>query len=354
MRGVIMICLLLGVLSACRNEAELPEEGARYPVSFSLPEITAMTRATSGDATSLTPGTALTVAAYNPNTQAFVAQSQYKVNTAGTGLELDQSADMFLSAGTYDFCAIVPGQTLTDTGRGAKIGKGVDALGSTTRAQMRSEATNITLNNLKHLASQIHFTARVVKEDSPVTTFSIVQIQIDSMVTYTGTQGEVLVDNLRLPENELIIPALDASERYTSIYIQNTIDNVTFDYQENAPTGKTGKHFNTQKDPMIVFPRANGSFKATIVVNIAEDNGQAEEKTVYAKINRLAFEPGKRYLFEVNYGWDFVYFTVTVSNWTSVENNHGEVGSGEQEIGTTFTVDEWGNLVSLGGDMGGA
>lgn len=86
-----------------------------------------------------------------------------------------------------------------------------------------------------------------------------------------------------------------------------------------------------------------------------QETGQAtaEEKTVYAKINRLAFEPGKRYLFEVNYGWDFVNFQVTVSSWTSIDNDQGQVGSGEQEVSTTFTVDEWGNLVELGGDMGG-
>lgn len=349
------IILLILLLVACRNGVELPEEGTRYPVSFSLPEIAAMTRATE-EVVSLEAGTKLTVAAYNPNTQAFVAQSHYKVNSTATALELDQSADMFLSAGTYDFCAIVPGQTLTGDGRGGKIGKGEDALGSTTRAQMRSEVTTITLNNLKHLASQIHFTARVVKEDSPVTTFKIVQIEIDSMVTYTNNQGIVEVDNLRLPENELIIPALDAPNRYASIYILNDDENSpTFDYQADAPVGKTGKHYNIQKEPMIVFPRMNGSFKASIKVNIKDDTmPSAVEKTVYAKINRLAFEPGKRYLFEVNYGWDFVYFTVTVSDWTTVQNDHGQVGSGEQEIGTTFTVDAWGNLVELGGDMGGA
>lgn len=355
MKGVICFCLLLWLLPACRDGVEVPEEETRYPVSFSLPEITAMTRAVNGTLTELTAGTTLTVAAYNPNTNAFVAQSHYKVNGAGTGLELDASSDMFLSAGTYDFCAIVPGQALTGNGRTGKIGPEVDALGSTTRAQMRSEATVITLQHLQHLASQVSFTARVVKENSPITTFEIRQIEIDNMVTYTDKMGNVVTDNYRLPENELIIPAPEDPERFTSIYIINTGDDPTFDYQATAPTGKTGKHYNIQKKPLIVYPRATSSFKATITINMQE-TGQAaaEEKTVYAKINRLAFEPGKRYLFEVNYGWDFVNFKVTVSPWTSVDNDQGQVGSGEQEVSTTFTVDAWGNLVELGGEMGGA
>lgn len=355
MKGVIYFCLLLGALSACRSGGELPEEGVRYPVSFSLPEITAMTRAVDGTQTALAAGTKFTVAAYNPNTKAFVAQSQYKVNNAGTGLELDQSSDMFLSAGTYDFCAIVPGQVLSGNGRSGKIAPGVDALGSTTRAQMRAEATSITLNNLKHLASQISFTVRVVKEESPISTFEVRQIKIDNMVTYTDVNGNVVTDNYLLPENELIIPTPEETDRFTSIYILNTADSPTFDYQATAPSGKTGKHYNIQKKPLIVYPRTSSSFKATITINIQDDKmSSAEEKTVYAKINRLAFEPGKRYLFEVNYGWDFVNFQVTVSSWTSVSNDQGQVGSGEQEVGTTFTVDAWGNLVELGGEMGGA
>lgn len=352
------IILLILLVAACRNEADLPENDIRYPVSFSLPEIATVTRAVVGEATSLEPGTTLTVAAYNPNTKAFVAQSQYKVNDAGTALVLDQSADMFLSAGTYDFCAIVPGQTLTGDGRSGKIADQVDALGSTTRAQMRSEATTITLANLQHLASQISFTARVVKDESPITTFQVLQIAIDSMVIYTDSQGTVEVDNYRLPENELIIPELKAAGRYGTIYIQNDPDdNPTFSYSATDPEGKrSGKHYNTQKTPRIVYPKASGTFKASIKIRIQDDTmSDPVEKTVYAKINRLAFEPGKRYLFEVNYGWDFVNFAVTVSPWTTVPNDHGQVGSGEQEVGTKFTVDEWGNLSEvLGGEMGGA
>ncbi|MCD8267869.1 MAG: hypothetical protein LUD46_04990 [Parabacteroides sp.] len=350
------IVLLILLVAACRNEADLPDKDTCYPVSFSLPGIAAVTRAAVGEATSLAAGTKLTVAAYNPNTKAFVAQSQYKVNDAGTALVLDQSADMFLSAGTYDFCAIVPGQTLTGDGRSGKIADQVDALGSTTRVQMRSEATTIALGNLQHLASQISFTARVVKDESPITTFQVLQIDIDSMVIYTNQHGEVEVDNYRLPENELIIPELKAEGRYGTIYIQNDPDNnPTFSYSVTDPEGKrSGKHYNTQITPRIVYPKAGGTFKASIKVRIAENNGAEEEETVYAKINRLAFEPGKRYLFEVNYGWDFVNFAVTVSPWTAVSNDHGQVGSGEQEVGTTFTVDAWGNLVELGGEMGGA
>lgn len=347
------IVLLIVLLAACRNEADLPDTSALYPVRFSLPEITSVTRAVNGDLTDLAADTKLTVAAYNPNTKAFIAQSQYKVNPAGTGLVLDNSSDMFLSAGTYDFCAIVPGQTLTGEGRLGRIAKGVDALGSTTRAQMRAEATVVTLENLRHLASQVSFTARVVKENSPITIFKIVQITIDSMVVYTDDQGELVMDNYRLPENELIIPALNDENRYGKISIVNSGDD-KFTYQEEAPAGKSGKLYNIQKEPLIVFPRANKSFKATIQIKIKEGNSAEEEKTVYAKINHLAFEPGKRYLFEVNYGWDFVNFAVTVSPWTTVENDQGQVGSGEQEVSTSYSVDEWGDLVELGGDLGGA
>nr|WP_129734133.1 fimbrillin family protein [Parabacteroides goldsteinii] len=348
------IILLILLFAACRDQADLPDKETRYPVSFTLPEIAAMTRGTVAEETVLAADDKVTVAAYNPNTKAFVAQTQYKVNTAGNGLELDNSSDMFLSAGTYDFCAIVPGQTLTGDGRSGRIRPQVDALGSTTRAQMRSEATTIALDNLKHLASQIKFTVRVVKNDTPITAFNVVQIEIEDMVTYTDAQGDVLVDNYRLPENELIIPGADETDRYAPIYILNEASDPTFDYHLTDPDGRTGKHYNIQKEPLIVYPRTNGSFKANIRLNIAENNGNLVETNVSAKINHLAFEPGKRYLFEVNYGWDFVKFTVTVSPWTTVDNDQGQVGSGEQEVKSTFRVDEWGNLVELGGDMGGA
>ena len=348
------IILLLLLFTACRDQADLPNKDARYPVSFTLPEIAAITRATVAEETALAAGEKVTIAAYNPNTKAFVAQTQYKVNTAGNGLEVDNSSDMFLSAGTYDFCVIVPGQTLTGDGRYGKIGPQVDALGSTTRAQMRSEATTITLDNLKHLASQITFTVRVVKDNTPITAFDVVQIEIEDMVTYTDDQGNVLVDNYRLPENELIIPGVGETERYTSIYIQNDASDPTVDYHENDPSGRTGKHYNIQKKPLIVYPRTNGSFKANIRLKIAEGSNSPVETNVSAKINHLAFEPGKRYLFEVNYGWDFVKFIVTVSPWTTVDNNQGQVGSGEQEVSTSYSVDEWGSLVELGGDLGGA
>ena len=71
-----------------------------------------------------------------------------------------------------------------------------------------------------------------------------------------------------------------------------------------------------------------------------------------ATINKLAFETGKSYQFEVNYGWDFVGFTITVTPWNSVNNGQNEVGGGEQEIQHRFEVNEWGDLVELGGDIG--
>ncbi len=57
------IVLLIVLLAACRNEADLPDTSALYPVRFSLPEITSVTRAVNGDLTDLAADTKLTVAA---------------------------------------------------------------------------------------------------------------------------------------------------------------------------------------------------------------------------------------------------------------------------------------------------
>ena len=72
------IILLLLLFTACRDQADLPNKDARYPVSFTLPEIAAITRATVAEETALAAGEKVTIAAYNPNTKAFVAQTQYK------------------------------------------------------------------------------------------------------------------------------------------------------------------------------------------------------------------------------------------------------------------------------------
>ena len=45
-------------------------------------------------------------------------------------------------------------------------------------------------------------------------------------------------------------------------------------------------------------------------------------------------------------------FTVLVADWDYKDNGQGDVGSGEQEISSTFTVDEWGTPVDLGGNLG--
>ena len=56
----------------------------------------------------------------------------------------------------------------------------------------------------------------------------------------------------------------------------------------------------------------------------------------------------------MNFGWEFMNFTILVADWDYKDNGQGDVGSGEQEISSTFTVDEWGTAVDLGGNLGGA
>lgn len=352
--GYILLLVLL--LAACSNEVELTDSTRLYPVCFSLPDITGMTRAAASEGeTTLPNDSTLTIAAYNPNDKSFVTQKNYKVvNNALVALASGNSTEMYLAAGTYDFCAIVPAQKLTENGTRGKIAPGVDALGSNTRALVNAENKKVTLNTLQHLASQISFTVRVVKENSPITTFKVVKVEIENMVTYTDGEG-ALVNNYLLPENKLIIPTTGETERYASIVMENTEDNPTFTYSATAPGGKNGKHYSSQKTPLIVYPRAAMPFKAKITVNMAENGGEVSPKEIETKIKSLVLEPGKRYLFEVNYGWDIVNFKLTVSNWTSIDNEQTEVGGGEQSVGTTFDVDEWGNLTeTLGGDMGGS
>lgn len=337
--------VILLLLVSCRQEMVVPDGAEHYPVTFNLPAVEVLTRAEDGDA--LATGATLTIAAYDPDTKEMVGASRYVVmNAEATGLELATDASpLYLPAGTYDFCAMAPQQTLSDGGRAVTIGSGVDALGSVTHAQMQAAPTAVTLNNLKHLASQVSFTVRVVATNSPVTEFKVIKIVVDGMV-------EPQTGNYKLPENEWIMPLASETDKFGELVIDNT-DGDKFDCPENAPEGKSGKFFHIQKEPSIVFPKAAATLHATLSLKVGIDNGTAEDKTVRATINNLAFEPGKRYLFEVNYGWDFTTFTVKTVAWTQVDNPQGEVGSGEQEIGNnTFTVDEWGNLIDLGGIIG--
>ena len=329
--------IVLLLLASCRQDTVVPDGEELYPVTFSLPEVEVMTRATEG---TLQEGTTLTIAAYNPDTKEMAGESQYVVSSGGLGLAMD-ATPLYLPAGTYDFCTMVPGTGLSENGCFITIAAGVDALGSVTRAQMLPEPTTVTLNSLGHLTSQVSFTVRVVTASSPIETFKVKSIVVDGMVVARD-------NNYQLPENEWVMPV----ENNGTLTIDNSSDD-KFNYSAEAPEGKNGKHYNTQNDPLIIFPRAAAQFKATITLDVKEtDEEVATEKEVTATINKLAFEPGKSYQFEVNYGWDFVGFTITVTPWNPVDNGQNEVGGGEQEIQHRFEVNEWGDLVELGGDIG--
>ncbi|KKB54056.1 fimbrillin family protein [Parabacteroides gordonii] len=331
------IWIVLLLLASCRQDTIVPDGKELYPVTFSLPEVDVMTRATEGEA--LTEGETLMIAAYNPDTKEMAGKSQYVVISGGLGLAND-ATPLYLSAGTYDFCTMVPGTGLSEDGRFITVAAGVDALGSVTRAQMLPEPTSVTLNSLEHLTSQVSFTVRVVTASSPIETFKVKKIVVNGMVAAQD-------NNYKLPKNEWVMPATNNG----TLTIDNSGED-KFEYSE-APEGKNGKHYNTQKYPLIIFPRAAAQFQATITLDVKEtDEEVATEKEVVATINKLAFEPGKSYQFEVNYGWDFVGFTITVTPWNSVNNGQNEVGGGEQEIQHRFEVNEWGDLVELGGDIG--
>lgn len=341
--GILALLLLLaGCDKADVGRGE--NDGKGYPVSFTLAELRPM-RAADGDATDLQAGTALTIAAYNPNSGKLVAARQYKVNSAADGLELDGSITdnepMYLPVGTYDFCAMTPVQTLTGEGKHGTVAQGTDAFGSVTRAQMGADATTIPLNNLDHLASQISFTVQVVKQEvDSVVSFAVQSIEIEGMVKAT-------TDNYLLPENKLVIPAIEETDRFEKL----TIDGSDAFTAGEKGDGSGPGYINTQKTPRVVFPKAESTFNAIIKVKIQRNKeAEATDRLLSVKINRLAFEPGKRYLFEVNYGWDYVRFNITVAPWTTVTDD-SEVGGGVQTVTHTININPWGEDIKLDMDI---
>ena len=344
--GLLTLLLLLAgcdKVDAGRGE----NDGEAWPVSFMLAGVTP-TRA--DGATGVADGTELTIAAYDPNSHNLVAVRNYKVASGSLTLDETDSEAMYLSVGTYDFCAMTPRQVLTGTGKDGKHGhiqQGVDALGAVTRAQVEAAATTaIQLNNLDHLASQIRFTVQVVpqKVDS-IASFAVRSIGIDGMVL--AAEGE---ENYLLPDNKLVIPAADAAGKFGTLTIGGT-DAFTIESQVDKGPG----YINTQKTPLVVFPKAESTFKAVITVAVKkklkqEDgtiaDGEEETITLNAKINRLAFDPGKRYNFEVNYGWDYVRFDITVAPWTTVTDN-STTGSGEQTVSHTIKINQWDDDIDL-------
>lgn len=337
---ILLICALLAV--SCQQDEGIGG-GCLYPVSFNLPGIEVVTRASetenlSGDAT-------LTIAAYYPQTQTLAAQGSYKVSGASL-VPADAGKPMYLAAGTYDFCAVSPSQTLDNAGKSATVSRGTDVLGSVTRAQMQPKETAIALDDLSHLASQIKFTLRLVYTNTTVRTFKVKTIVISDMV-------KALPGNLLLPENRLAVPGAEVADRYEPLTIDNSSGSL-FDYSVTAPTGKTGSHYNTQKEPLLIFPRAAEPFTITVTVDFQDENDASPSpKTYSATIPNITFEPGKQYQLMVNYGWDYMNFTVSVSNWDGKNNAQGDTGSGEQEIISSVTVDEWGKPIDLGGNLGG-
>lgn len=342
MKGMIyyIIGLLLGVFAGCNgNETPGEEEGgARYPVRFLLGDLMPATRATVSDATTLKAGDELTIAAYNPNTGAFVTKRQYKVNGDANGLELNDTEEMFLPVGTYDFCAMTPVQAgLSAAQPNGTIPKETDALGSVSRQQMGADNTTIQLNNLSHLASQINFTVQVVKHQvSNIMSFEVQSIEVEGMV-------KEAVNNYLLPANALFMPEVSATDKFETLTIEGAGVFSTGEVGDGTGPG----FINKQQTPSIVFPKKESTFSAVVKVNIqtTQDAGPSP-KELKVKINRLAFEPGKRYLFEVNYGWDYVRFSIAVADWqpTSLTD---EVGGGEQTVENSVVIADWTEKLEL-------
>lgn len=352
MKGLFYIGLMLLLAGCDKVDAGRGEDDGRvYPVSFTLAGFME-TRADGDGENALKAGDSLTIAAYDPNPpRALVAAGQYKVNSSANGLELVSGQDsMYLPVGTYDFCAMTPKQTLTGDGKDGRHGtikQGVDALGSVTQAQMGATSTPVVLKDLDHLASQISFIVQVVpqKLDS-VASFAVQTIEIGGMVASKE-------NNYLLPDNLLEIPETGAADRFETLTIGGTDAFTTGDKGTGAGPG----FINTQKTPLIVFPKAASTFNAVIEVKIkkaqaaALDTGsgaEGEEETIKlnAKINRLAFEPGKRYKFEVNYGWDYVRFSITAADWTTVKDG-SQVGDGEQTVNHEIKIGQWGEDIDL-------
>lgn len=341
MRNIIYygVCLLAGLLAGCNSEDGLHGEGdgTLYPVSFELADLMQATRATGSETpTNLEAGTELTIAAYNPNNQELVALRQYKVNTNANGLELKDGNDpMYLPVGTYDFCAMTPPQMLlsADDLYGT-VPAETDALGSVTREQMGATETNIKLSNLKHVASQIQFTVQVVKQKvSTIQSFTVQSIEVSGMVAAAN-------NNYYLPENRLLLPEIGETDKYKTLTIGGDGVDGVFS-TGTAGDGSAAGFVNKQNNPFIVFPKKESSFDAVVKVNI-QASGETEStlKELKVKVNRLAFEPGKLYLFEVNYGWDYVRFSISVADWVPIELTDG-VGGGEQMVNNRVTIAEW-------------
>lgn len=342
--GVMLVLLLAGcdkVDAGCGKN-----DGEAWPVSFMLAGVTP-TRA--DGATGVADGTELTVAAYDPNSQNLVAARNYKVTNGTLALDETDGEAMYLSVGTYDFCAMTPRQVLTGAGKDGKHGsiqQGVDALGSVTRAQVLADATTaIQLNNLDHLASQISFTVQVVpqKVDS-IASFAVQKIEIEGMVAEKE-------NNYQLPKNRLVIPEEGADGCFQSLTISG---DGAFSVKQ-AGEEKGPGYINTQQTPLVVFPKAESTFKALIDVSVKrkvkQEDGTFTESnletiTLNAKINRLAFDPGKRYNFEVNYGWDYVRFNITVVPWTTVTDD-STTGSGEKTVSHTISINQWNDDIEL-------
>lgn len=338
MRKIIYygVCLLSVLLVGCNREDGLHEEGdgTLYPVSFELADLMQATRATGTEApTNLNAGTKLTIAAYNPNNQKLVAISQYQVNEGANGLELQEGNDpMYLPVGTYDFCAMTPPQTSLSTDNlYGTVPEETDALGSVTREQMGATETDITLSNLKHVASQIQFTVQVVKQKvSTIRSFTVQSIDVSGMVAAAN-------NNYYLPENRLLMPEIGEMGKYKTL----TIGGDGIFSTGGAGNGTVAGFVNQQNNPFIVFPKKESSFDAVVKVNIqAGEEIKSTLKELKVKVNRLAFEPGKLYLFEVNYGWDYVRFSISVADWVPIELTDG-VGGGEQAVKNKVTIAEW-------------
>lgn len=240
----------------------------------------------------------------------------------------DGLPDLELSAGSYQFYALMPGDaiSLSDGISASVVEHGDDPLASRTQAMVGADDAKVMLEPLKHKASRVEFVVTKA-DDATYATLSLPS----SLTLFSQTEAPVAFQLDESGGNLVIPPA-------------GGLDTLCF----NAFTGTEQAGFRQDR---LVLPRIVSDFNLSLETEIDFADGQGPQPcTVKGRVEKRLFEPGRYYHFSIRVkdlreGGDI---RLVVTPWNGEGWNDGMGGPGS----VTLNAGKW-TAILVNDDMGG-
>lgn len=240
----------------------------------------------------------------------------------------DGKPELELSAGSYHFYALMPGDAIPLSGgtSASLVKHGDDPLASRTQAIVGADDAKVVLEPLKHKTSRVEFV--VTKADGA----TYAALSLPSCLTLFSQTEAPVAFKLDESGGNLVIPSAGGLD--------------TLCFKAFTGTEKTGF-----RQDRLVLPRIVSDFNLSLETAIDFADGKGPQPcTVKGRVEKRLFEPGRYYHFSIRVkdlreGGDI---RLVVTPWNDEGWNDGMGGPGS----VTLNAGKW-TAVTVNDDMGG-